>query len=322
MELESTRCYICDSTESVPWGNENGFAMVRCVECRLIYLNPRPAQREIDDAATTGLHKHGLGALNVVGTYSARRSQYYERMLGDILVRDGGTASSVSWLDIGAGHGEFVAAVRRLGIARVLGVEPCEPKVVQAASRALPVQLGTIGDIHETFSHVSLVNVYSHLPDPVAFLTRVRRLLLPGGILLMVTGNGADVERDEVPGALYLPDHLSFAGERHLPVVLDRAGFDSLKVIRALPQLSFDSSQVTRIKNVARRLMGRHVLPTSVSNQSRFRTLWILATARPHGPLLHGGPAPEDPTGLPPRTMTGPTGVLANRVPSGKGCGE
>jgi 2-polyprenyl-3-methyl-5-hydroxy-6-metoxy-1,4-benzoquinol methylase len=257
--------------------------MVQCTECGLVYLNPRPPQQQIDEAAETGLHRYGGAAVNVVGAYSTRRSQYYERMLREILTSDIRTASSVSWLDIGAGHGELVAAVKRLGIPGVLGIEPCKPKVVQAATRGLPVRLGTIGDMDETFSHISLINVYSHLPDPVAFLTRIRRLLLPGGILLLVTGNGADVPRDEVPGALYLPDHLSFAGERHLPIVLDRAGFDSLRVLRAVPHLSFDSPLVTRIKNLARRLTGRHALPTSISGQSKFRTLWILATVRPEG---------------------------------------
>ncbi len=124
---------------------------------------------------------------------------------------------------------------------------------------------------------ISLINVYSHLPNPVAFLEQLRGKLDESGAVVLVTGNGADVERDQFPGALYLPDHLSFAGETQLREVFRRAGFAVARVdtYPALPSL--DSLPVTALKNVARKLTGRPTAPLFFPKDSPYRALWLRA---------------------------------------------
>ena len=77
---------------------------------------------------------------------------------------------------------------------------------------------------------LSLLNVFSHLPDPPATLERWGRLVRPGGELLLQTGDTADLPARAHPRPLYLPDHLSFASEAIVVGLLEGCGFDPIEV--------------------------------------------------------------------------------------------
>jgi 2-polyprenyl-3-methyl-5-hydroxy-6-metoxy-1,4-benzoquinol methylase len=286
MELEAVGCYICGSRRSSPWGAEGGFTMVKCGDCGLVYLNPRPAAHEIDEAARTGLHKAGLGTLNAVGRYSARKVASYRAKLTPLLSHLQHPQPAWHWLDIGAGFGELVEALQQLspGGSDIRGIEPCEPKVNTARSKGLAVTSQPLSTVRERFTHVSLINVYSHLPDPASFLADLHRIMVPGAYLLLVTGNGGDISRSEFPGSLYLPDHLSFAGEMNLRTVLDDAHYDVVTITQHAESPTLDSLPVAFAKNIARRLTGRSPVPRWLPRGSRFRSLWIVARRRSAAP--------------------------------------
>ncbi|MDQ1256246.1 MAG: hypothetical protein QG656_842 [Candidatus Hydrogenedentes bacterium] len=281
-QLDTAPCYCCGGRDGAVWGEENGFTMIKCADCGLVYLNPRPSEDAIDEAARTGLHRAGAGVLNAIGSYSRRKVDEYRTKLTQLLGPGALARQPVRWLDIGAGYGELVEAVQQLAgeNAEVLGIEPCEPKVKKARARGRPIEPRALKDAGTGLTHISLINVYSHLPDPAAFLAELRPRLAPGGYLLLVTGNAADVTRDEFPGALYLPDHLSFAGEVTLKRVLNKAGFDIVKMDSHAALPTSDGLVTTFVKNIARRLYGRAALPSSFPPNSRFRSLWILARVR------------------------------------------
>jgi 2-polyprenyl-3-methyl-5-hydroxy-6-metoxy-1,4-benzoquinol methylase len=290
MELEAVGCYICGSRRSSPWGAEGDFTMVKCGECGLVYLNPRPAAHEIDEAARTGLHKAGPGTLNAIGRYSAKKVAAYRAKLTPLLSHFQHQHATWRWLDIGAGFGELVEALQALspGGSAIRGIEPCEPKVHKARSKGLAVTSQPLSTVRERFTHVSLINVYSHLPDPARFLGDLHGIMVPGAFLLLVTGNGGDIPRNEFPGSLYLPDHLSFAGEKNLRTVLDDAGYDVITIAQHAESPTLDSVPVAFAKNVARRLTGRPPVPRSLPSGSRFRSLWIVARRRSTAPAAHG----------------------------------
>jgi SAM-dependent methyltransferase len=82
----------------------------------------------------------------------------------------------------------------------------------------------------QKYDFISLLNVYSHLPDPPAMIRLCRNLLNPGGELLIQTGDVADLSVEEIYRPLYLPDHLSFASEQIISGILERNGFKVLSV--------------------------------------------------------------------------------------------
>lgn len=253
--------------------------MVKCQQCGLLFVNPRPALSEIDEAARTGMHRFGDKALNVIGAFSRRKVRFYVQRLKDVVPAETWRDPNLSWVDIGAGYGEMTGAVKEMAAkgARVQGIEPCEPKVRVAQKLGLPVDTTPLSQVTDRFTHVSLINVFSHLPDPVEFLRQLAELLVPSGKLLLVTGNAADISRDEYPGNLYLPDHLIFGGEESIKAVLEKAGFEVIVARTYADMTTMDGPLVTTMKNGIRRIMGKPVLPLRLPKGSRFRSLWIYA---------------------------------------------
>ena len=105
-----------------------------------------------------------------------------------------------------------------------------------------------------------------------AFLADVRSVLLPGGEIFMETGNLADAEdRSEFADELGVPDHLVFAGERHIRGYLEESGLDVVRIERQRAD-----GLVNSAKCVAKALLGR---PTQlrIPYTSRYRQLLIRA---------------------------------------------
>ena len=66
-------CPLCGADDHVPWARENGYAAVKCKQCGLVYVNPRPSLSTISEAAKTGVHKTDAGNLPVVFRRSPRK---------------------------------------------------------------------------------------------------------------------------------------------------------------------------------------------------------------------------------------------------------
>ncbi|ETR76438.1 hypothetical protein X566_17520 [Afipia sp. P52-10] len=183
----------------------------------------------------------------------------------------------IVWLDVGAGYGEIMEAVAGLAPAgsQVLGVEPMEAKAKQAIARGLQLTHGYLRSDHVPVDFVSVVDVFSHIPQFADFLVIVRDVLKPGGELFIETGNLADIEhRSHFPGELGLPDHLVFAGERQIRNFLERGGFEVLE----LERLRIDGVAYF-VKNVIKAFIGRSVL-IRLPYTSRYRRLLVRARKR------------------------------------------
>lgn len=232
--MHTADCYHCGSRDHAPYLTENGFTLVRCRGCGLLFVTPRPDDAEIAAAVRLGLHR-GESDLHVTGVYDPTWIPFFRRVLRD-LYGAGLPAAGGAWLDIGCGHGEFLEAVQGFGAGRVRvrGVEPNEGKQRSARSRGLDVSLFDLEAHGGSYDFLSLMNVYSHLPDPPAAIRSWTRLLKPGGEFLLQTGDSARFEPRDQYRPLGLPDHLSFVSEAILRELLGRCGFEVLAVRKYL----------------------------------------------------------------------------------------
>lgn len=230
--MEYVPCYICGGEHTVDYAQENGFTLVKCNDCGLLYVNPRPDPDEIDQAHKLGQHR-GAEVIQTTGYYNFSKVASYTKTLSELL-GEGGVLNGKRWLDIGCGYGEFLEALKKFSSGRVVarGVEPNVKKATAARKRGLDVTYFDLSEHEEKYDYISILNVYSHLPDPPKIIGEWVRLLAPGGQLILETGDTADLPSEEHPRPFYLPDHLSFASEKLVVGVLGKMGFDVLKVCK------------------------------------------------------------------------------------------
>ncbi|MFC1550183.1 class I SAM-dependent methyltransferase [Candidatus Neomarinimicrobiota bacterium] len=276
-KTEAIDCPYCNESKNLPWAKENGFVAVKCIACGLVYVNPRPTQTLIRESVETGVHSnvgHGRTAIaHRVGSNVSRYKRIFSSMFHDVWQNH----KKLSWIDVGAGYGEIVEAVAALAPlgSQVEGIEPMKPKAYRAQARGLKISEKYLHDVTKKFDFVSLVNVYSHIPDFRFFLDEIKNVLVENGELYLETGNIGDLDDCfEVPTELYLPDHLVFAGEHHLKGYLSDAGFS----IIAIKSMRMDGL-INFLKNIIKKIIGRQIT-LAFPYTSRFRTIMIRAKLR------------------------------------------
>jgi|GEM_PF-418773 len=299
-------CPFCGADDSESWGRENGWTAVRCRSCGLVYVNPRPDDNEIAESTRLGMHRVSSGSLDVKTGFSRARVRGFRRRLQSVFSRGELGRVPLRCLDVEAGYGELLEALRGLVApgTRLEGIEPCRSKVEAAAAKGLSVRDCDLEPVTETYDLVSAINVLSHVPDPRAFVASLHARLVPGGSLLLVTGNGGDIPRSDYPQRLQLPDHLLFVGRRHVSALLDQAGFTGIEphaFRTALPRSPLFDLAGSGLAAVLRRRVGY---------SGAFRSLWMRGrlreAARARTPQVRpaGRPARVQPQPGPPQIVT------------------
>jgi ubiquinone/menaquinone biosynthesis C-methylase UbiE len=141
-------------------------------------------------------------------------------------------------LDIGCGTGEFTAELAAAG-ANVVGIDVAEAALRRARTRhpALDFRIaeidGTLPLRDNEFDLVWASEVIEHVADTARWLSEVRRVLAPGGRLLLTTPSHGrlrlalgGIERFSEP----LGDHLHLYTRRSLTETLEGFGFDEVRV--------------------------------------------------------------------------------------------
>jgi 2-polyprenyl-3-methyl-5-hydroxy-6-metoxy-1,4-benzoquinol methylase len=267
------KCVLCGEVSSSPWGSENGYESVRCSGCGLVYLDPWPDMTEREKALEYGEHP-GDNLLRTNDNYRRGAAREYANVLRAVYGSDYFDNRVVEWLDIGCGYGEFLETLNQhvSNDSALRGSEPNLTKQQSAQGRGLDVKFYDLEEMTETYSHISLLNVFSHLPDPIAFLKVAVERLRDGGEILLQTGNGGDVNRDEFPGMLFYPDHLIFGGRKSLEYLFEQIGmeiigFQEFRAPRFTP--------MNVAKDIVKRLIRKDHNP--VRWRGPYRDLWVRA---------------------------------------------
>lgn len=138
-----------------------------------------------------------------------------------------------SLLEVGSGSGMYLDLMRALGWERVVGVDLSSAAVELA--RTLPGVEAYEGDLAgaglaaASFDAASVAHTLEHLPDPVAALRELHRLLRPGARLAVVVPNGDSLLFRRLRERWYqldAPRHLVLFNRASLQEVLARGGFE------------------------------------------------------------------------------------------------
>lgn len=165
----------------------------------------------------------------------------------------------VAWLDFGCGAGGLLKYLRAQGKLKVAGGDVrliLAGHDVGSYAERLRRDDGFV--IHDdatlaampdgSFDVISLIEVIEHIPDPDRVLARCARLLRPGGLLLLTTGNfDCSVARrhginyryciPEIHVSLFSPVSLAAMYRRHglEPVAVRYDGAVQFKILKSIP---------------------------------------------------------------------------------------
>jgi SAM-dependent methyltransferase len=179
-------CVICGHYDTTHVFTKQGFELVRCRSCDLVFVPKQPEINEINNiySFASGYHIEYVSEGSTLKAETARA----RRHLG--YLRRHKTAGRL--LDIGCSAGFFLKEARAAGW-EVCGVELSEDTAAIARRRfGLDVRTGVLTDdlfALGSFDAVTLWDVVEHLKDPISVLVTARRLLRRDGILLVETPN-------------------------------------------------------------------------------------------------------------------------------------
>lgn len=268
--LESINCPFCKLTSGSVWAKENGFNAIKCSNCSFIYVNPRPKRSIIKQSVEEGIHSYLANPRSKVNRRIKAKISIYKKIFKTFLPDIWRKKTPIGWLDVGAGFGEIIQAVAALAPANscIEGIEPMKPKVAVASKFKLNINEGYIEQVNKKLDFISFINVFSHLDDIDDFLKKCNDHLTDSGELIIETGNMADLgSATNAPGELDLPDHLMFAGEKHINGFLERNDF------KVADHISYRRDTILNfVKSIIKRLMGRPV-NISIPYTSKYRTI-------------------------------------------------
>ena len=218
--------------------------MDRCLTCGLIYQNPRPSEKERLNSYQHYLPK-GADEIEAWGRMMAP----VFKKGADLIERD---IPRGRLLDVGTGYGFFLALMQSRGW-EIIGLEASSTGAHYGRKRwglhILPQPWERASFPERAFDVVTAFYVIEHLPDPLAFLREVHRIVRPGGMILL-----------RYPHTTPIKDILSFMRKKnnlyHLPFHL--CDFSPATMHRALEKAGF-----TKIKTV----VGGFTIPTHLAGR-------------------------------------------------------
>lgn len=246
--MEHPSCDLCgaEDTETLYAGAgwkqpvPAGIALVRCRQCGLMYLNPRPGPADIGafypsdyGAYRPAIEDERFGPMR----WMRRRKLLVRRKLVERY--SGRTSGHI--LDVGCATGLFLHEMAQADW-QVSGIEPMAPAVEYARARMkLDVFQGLLEQAPyppQSFDVVTFWDVLEHTFSPSASLQRAARLLKPGGLLAVNIPNWDSFDR-RLFGAFWAgldpPRHLYVFTHATLTRLLEACGFRPLAWVCFMP---------------------------------------------------------------------------------------
>ena len=199
LRLEPSVCCICglEDAEPIAVGEDfeyrtcpDSFLAVRCRQCGLVYLNPRPAAIEASRIYPDHYHAFNFDGASYGLAYKVRRWLEGRRLRRWCR----GLPGNAKILDVGCGDGFHLQLLQQFGNPAwtLHGIDVDSRAVAAAQKTGLDVRRGRVeeAELPENSYHLILmIMTVEHLDNPLPTLKAVSRLLAPGGRLVIVTDN-------------------------------------------------------------------------------------------------------------------------------------
>jgi len=240
-EFVEVPCPACGDAASSFLYEKYGMAHRRCGGCATQYVSPRPSPAVLRDFYRASENYAWFARYIFPASAETRRERLFRpraEAVAAIAQRVG--LERPSLIEVGAGYGLFCEELQRLGtFGRIVGIEPtpdlaaiCRDKGIAVIES--PVEEIRIGDqeVEKPFDFLAAFEVIEHLFDPAGFLEACRRLVRPGGHVLITCPNilGLDTIVLGREASAVDHEHLNYFHPESMRLLLERSGFGEVEV--------------------------------------------------------------------------------------------
>ena len=216
-------CPICESEEHQEVFTERQHALLACQQCEVFFISPYPRASE----QFSTVEEYDYDELEILGAEKHYRSaqlfydQYFPRIVAEC-------DSARSFLDVGCGTGcllerlATVAGLRREGIELNAARAEFAREKANCVVHSVPIEQFRPEEPYEV---VSLINVFSHVPDVNRMFQAVRGVLASHGKLILKVGELSPQIRKDATFDWQIPDHLQFMGLGTAEYLAKKHGF-------------------------------------------------------------------------------------------------
>ncbi len=225
-------CNICGEKEGIFLINSNGYDIVKCSKCDLIFVNQTFTETELQKIYSKGY-------------YTGDFEKTYQNYFGESKKRIAGNKNKVlslskyinsgKLLEIGCAAGYFLEAAKEK--FEVEGIEFSEYSSKYAREKyGHNVHTGSIFSANypsQNYDVIVMYDVIEHLTNPHKTLIEIHRILRQKGILVLSTGNVDSImaSKDLSKWGLMAPPwHLYYFSKKTLSKLLHVVGFKILNI--------------------------------------------------------------------------------------------
>ncbi|TAL55848.1 MAG: class I SAM-dependent methyltransferase [Nanoarchaeota archaeon] len=262
-KLESIKCPLCGSKDEKFLFSRDGFNVVQCRRCELVYINPRLKSNVLEELYNT----NEISPEQYYEANIPQDTKNFKRRLKLISKYHPGIGKI---LDIGCNIGTLLKVAKDQGWDTA-GVEFNKSAAAFGRKRfGVEIQDKDFMKIKfspNSFDVVVMNDVIEHVTNPVETLNEVRRILKKGGLLFMSTPNiGALLPKMTKSKWLHMKpnEHLTYFTPKTIKVLLDKTGFkmkgwQSIGRVRSLETMLIKSQSYSKLPYAVSKVMPRKI---------------------------------------------------------------
>lgn len=267
--LEKTTCHLCGSKKSKlllknhdRFNNDKSinFSIIRCPNCNLTYLNPRPTPKSIGYYYKSDYEPYNINRIdfyqqlqaNLMKSYFSQKPTFWDNIKSLIYknIYSPLPKNNIGKvLDVGCGNGLYLSQLQENGWD-VYGVD-MSPEAVRFANNKFGlknVKQGILENIKypsNTFDVITMHHVLEHLYNPQKVLQKINKSLKKDGLLVISTPNVDSINLNLFKKywfPLETPRHLNLFNKDTIQKLADKTGF---KIVNT----SYDKSSHALIRS-------------------------------------------------------------------------
>ncbi len=302
LKLTEVQCCVCESDDARKIGtgkdfeyhtSPDSFSAVQCNLCGLVYLNPRPEVSEFERIYPANYHAFDFSEEDFGIVYKIRSRLEAKRVLSWCR----GLNDDARIIDTGCGDGFHLSLLEKYGNKNwtLEGIDIDKRAAKMAEDKGLKVHVGSIDRVdllENSFDLAIMVQTIEHVAEPAGVLRAVRKLLKPGGKVVVVTDNTDSFDfrlfKNSHWGGYHFPRHWNLFNKGSLTKLAEKTGFEVVNLTTQVSPVnwvySFHNRFVDRQKSDW--LIRQFTLKSTVS-LSAFTMLDIVLQKFGRGGLLN-----------------------------------